>query len=227
MTVPDLKLVIFDVDGTLVDSQGDILAAMGQAFEAEGLVAPDREAVLGIVGLSLPQAMERLVPGIGAVQRTRLVEAYKSAYGALVRAGGAAASPLYPGIPELLERLAGVDHLLLGVATGKSRRGLTTLLEAHDLKGRFVTTQVADDHPSKPHPAMLFAALDEAGVEARDAVMIGDTSYDMDMAEAAGIAGIGVTWGYHPAQSLAAATRVVGDTDALERAIFELLGERG
>lgn len=218
-----LKLVIFDVDGTLVDSQGDILAAMGAAFRAEGLVPPGRTEVLGIVGLSLPQAMERLVPGLGAVQRTRLVEAYKSAYSELVTTGGAAASPLYPGIPDLLDRLAARDDLLLGVATGKSRRGLTRLLEAHGLERRFVTTQVADDHPSKPHPAMLFACLDETGVEAEQAVMIGDTSYDMDMAEAAGIAGIGVSWGYHPASALTAARCVVDDTDALHRAICDLL----
>ncbi|MBP0482314.1 HAD-IA family hydrolase [Sagittula salina] len=221
-----LKLVIFDVDGTLVDSQGDILGAMGVAFRAEGLETPDREAVLGIVGLSLPQAMERLVTGIGAVQRTRLVEAYKGAYASLVAAGGAAASPLYPGIPELLMQLAGKDEVMLGVATGKSRRGLTRLLDAHGLQRRFVTTQVADDHPSKPHPAMLFACLDEVGVEAEQAVMIGDTSYDMDMAEAAGIRGIGVTWGYHPAEALAAATRVVDDTKTLETAIFDLLEDR-
>lgn len=221
----DLKLIIFDVDGTLVDSQGDILGAMRGAFASEGLEPPVREDVLGIVGLSLPQAMERLVPELGVVRRTRLVEAYKSAYGALVREGGAAASPLYPGMRSLLDRLAQVDPWLLGVATGKSRRGLNGLLAAHALEGRFITTQVADDHPSKPHPAMLFAALDAAGVEPEKAVMIGDTSYDMDMAEAAGIRGIGVTWGYHPAEALSAATRVVDDAEALEQVIHELLGE--
>ena len=133
------------------------------------------------------------------------------------------ASPLYPGIPEFLDRLGAIDNVLLGVATGKSRKGLTALLNAHGLTGRFVTTQVADDHPSKPHPAMLYAALDDVGVDAPQAVMIGDTSYDMDMADAAGIPGIGVTWGYHPATALINAARVVSDTAGLQAAIFDIL----
>ncbi len=219
-----LSLVIFDVDGTLVDSQGDILGAMARAFETQGLPAPEREAVLGIVGLSLPQAFAQLAPELGAVRRTHLIEAYKNAYAALVRAGGAAASPLYPGIHALLEELAAIDTLLLGVATGKSRRGLNALLASHRLERFFVTTQVADDHPSKPHPAMLYAALDEAGVEADRAVMIGDTSYDMEMAQAAGVAGIGVTWGYHPATALGSAHSVVSSTAALRQSIEAILG---
>lgn len=219
----DLKLVIFDVDGTLVDSQGDILAAMTRAFDSQDLPHPAREEVLGIVGLSLPVAMERLAPQLGVVRRTHLVEAYKRSYAAIVKEGGAMASPLYPGIPELLDRLGAIDNVLLGVATGKSRKGLTALLNAHGLTGRFVTTQVADDHPSKPHPAMLYAALDDVGVDALQAVMIGDTSYDMDMADAAGIPGIGVTWGYHPATALINAARVVSDTAGLQAAIFDIL----
>lgn len=220
-----LRLVIFDVDGTLVDSQGDILGAMGEAFGAEGLERPSREEILSIVGLSLPQAFSRLVPHLGAVQRTRLVEAYKSAYADLRMRGGPEASPLYPGIPDLLDKLSAEADVLLGIATGKSRRGLTALLDSHGLSRRFVTKQVADDNPSKPHPGMLFTALDEAGVEPEHAVMIGDTSYDMEMARAAGIARIGVTWGYHPREALVDAQIVVDDAPALDRAIATLLGE--
>lgn len=220
-----LRLVIFDVDGTLVDSQGDILGAMGEAFGTEGMACPSREEILSIVGLSLPQAFSRLVPQVGAVQRTRLVEAYKSAYAELRMRGGPEASPLYPGIPALLDNLSARADVLLGIATGKSRRGLTALLDSHGLSRRFVTKQVADDNPSKPHPGMLFTALDEAGVEPEHAVMIGDTSYDMEMARAAGVARIGVTWGYHPREALVDAQVVVDDAAALDRAIAQMLGE--
>lgn len=218
-----LRLVIFDVDGTLVDSQGDILASMSAAFDSEGLECPSRESVLGIVGLSLPQAFARLTPQVDTVVRTRMVDTYKNAYADLRRRGGPEASPLYPGIPALLGRLSAEDETLLAVATGKSRRGLTALLQSHGLTGRFVTTQVADDNPSKPHPAMLFNALQDAGVEADRAVMIGDTSFDMEMARAAGVARIGVTWGYHPREALSDAQVVVEDATALGRAIDDLL----
>lgn len=218
-----LKLVVFDVDGTLVDSQADILASMQVAFDHVGLALPARETVLSIVGLSLPQAMARLAPDAPQPQQEAMVEAYKSAYAALRRAGGH--SPLYPGIAKLLSNLAKHDTLLLGIATGKSRRGLTALLEGLDLPVRFVTTQVADDHPSKPHPSMLHAALRDSGAEPQDAVMIGDTSFDMEMARAAGIAAIGVGWGYHSAAALGSADVVVQDAEALEQAIYQQLGE--
>ncbi|CUH78815.1 HAD-IA family hydrolase [Tropicibacter naphthalenivorans] len=217
-----LKLAIFDVDGTLVDSQGDILASMTAAFEAVGLPAPDRATVLSIVGLSLPLAVAELAPEVDAAGQARMTQTYKDTYAQLRISGGA--SPLYPGIAEMLDRLARIDDLLLGVATGKSRRGLTALLGSLDLNARFVTTQVADDHPSKPHPSMIHAALSEAGVDAADAVMIGDTRFDMEMAQAAGVRGIGVAWGYHAADTLTGAVAVAQDASALETMILKTLG---
>ncbi len=222
----DLRLVIFDVDGTLVDSQADIVAAMAAAFAALGVPAPPRAAVLSIVGLSLPQAMAVLAPDLAADDQARLVTAYKDAYVSLrSRADVQVTSPLYPGARAALEHLRAQDNTLLGIATGKSRRGLDVLLDAHDLAGYFVTQQVSDHHPSKPHPAMLETALSETGVEAARAVMIGDTTFDMDMARAAGIAGLGVAWGYHAADRLTetGAQRVVTAFGEVPAAIDALL----
>lgn len=218
-----LKLAVFDVDGTLVDSQGDILASMEAAFGVVGLDVPTRSQILSIVGLSLPLAMARLVPDATDAQRDRMVETYKDAYADLRRKGGHA--PLYPGIGDLLTRLGGHDNLLLGIATGKSRRGLDALLDGLGLPVRFVTTQVADDHPSKPHPSMLLTALRDSGVEAKDAVMIGDTTYDIEMAQAAGMHSIGVAWGYHSQEKLSGSNLMAKDATGLEQAIYEILGE--
>jgi phosphoglycolate phosphatase len=197
-----LRLLVFDVDGTLVDSQAHIMAAMEVAFGAFDRPPPPRAEVLSIVGLSLPEAMARLVPGIAAAERDALVEAYKNSF-ATVRANGESTlSPLYPGARTILDGLLSRDDILVGVATGKSRRGLDHVLRAHGLNGAFVTEQVADGHPSKPHPSMLYAALSETGAEAGDAIMVGDTTFDIEMGRAAGFATIGVSWGYHPTETL-------------------------
>lgn len=203
----DLRLVIFDVDGTLVDSQADILRAMGEGFAALDLPPPPREAVLSIVGLSLDHAIARLAPELAREQHARIVAAYKQAYAS--HRGMETSAPLYPGAREVIDRLNARDTWLLGVATGKSRRGLSALLEAHGLQKCFVTEQVSDFHPSKPHPAMLEAALAETGLAPSQAVMVGDTSFDMEMARAAGVCAIGVSWGYHARARLSAADVII------------------
>ena len=219
-----LRLVVFDVDGTLVDSQADIVGSMAAAFTAEGLATPSRAEILTIVGLSLPQAMAVLAPDSDAQAQARLVAAYKDSYASLRRANGAHSSPLYPGIAAMLERLGAQQDMLLAVATGKSRRGLDALMEVHGLRDHFISLQCADDHPSKPHPSMLHQAMWDAGVEAAQAVMIGDTSFDLDMARAAGMAGIGVTWGYHPRDRLTPRAIALAETVAqLEQAIPQVL----
>lgn len=197
-----LRLVIFDVDGTLVDSQNHIQAAMGHAFATLDLPAPPLARTLAIVGLSLPQAIARLAPDQPEAVQARIVQSYKDSFG---RVRAAAPAPLYPGAADALRSLAARDDLLLGVATGKSMRGLRHMLADHGLEGMFQTLQVADSHPSKPHPAMVLAALAETGIGAGQAVMVGDTTYDMEMARAAGVRAIGVGWGYHPANDLRAA----------------------
>ncbi|WP_299146814.1 HAD-IA family hydrolase [uncultured Tateyamaria sp.] len=214
-----MRLVIFDVDGTLVDSQADIIASMHAAFDAQDLMRPMRADILGIVGLSLDVAMRRLAP---EADNDRLVQAYKDSYADLRRANGAASSPLYPGARAVLDTLTTRDDMLLGVATGKSKRGLDGLIEAHGLQGVFATQQVADFHPSKPHPSMIHAALSETGTDAENAVMIGDTSYDLDMAAAAGVRGIGVAWGYHPPTRLGAAHTIIDRFEDLHRVLDTL-----
>ena len=208
MTEP-LRLVLFDVDGTLVDSHGDIVAAMSSSYEAQLLPVPDRDAILSTVGLSLPNAVARLSPEQSDKARQKLVNGYKEAYFDQRKALGAASSPLYAGALETLQSLNETPDLLLGVATGKSKRGLDALIEAHGLERYFVTRQVVDHHPSKPHPSMIDTARAETGVKATSTVMIGDTSFDMEMAKSAGVAGVGVTWGYHHRSALRDATCVI------------------
>lgn len=201
--MPPLRLILFDVDGTLVDSQASIVAAMDAAFDTAGHQRPARDDILLIVGLSLDQGMERLAPDLPTTTRDQLVQLYKDAYrDQRLRDGSLVSSPLYPGARAMLDQLAAVPENLLGVATGKSRRGLDALLEAHGLEQMFVTRQVADHHPSKPHPSMITTAMSETGADSNATVMIGDTSFDMDMARAAGVGGIGVSWGYHAVTSL-------------------------
>jgi phosphoglycolate phosphatase len=198
----DLRLVIFDVDGTLIDSQAHILAAMQAAFDANGLPAPPRADTLSIVGLSLPVAIARLAPD-HPDHHAPLVAAYKDAFATLrLSPEGAALSPLFPGARAALDHLVGEDHTLLAIATGKSRRGMDHILELHDLNGLFQSVQVADDHPSKPHPSMIHACLSDTGVDAARAVILGDTTYDIEMGVAAGVHALGVTWGYHAPEAL-------------------------
>ena len=198
-----VKLAVFDCDGTLVDGQADICTAMEEAFTSLGFARPERQQVRQIVGLSLPQALRRLAPDVEPQLQDALVEAYKQSF-RNARAEGRLGEPLFDGIRPLLDSLRG-DGWTLGVATGKSDRGLVHCLASHGLSDHFVTLQTADRHPSKPHPAMLEAALAEALALARDTVMIGDTSYDMEMAVAAGVRPIGVAWGYHTPRELIAA----------------------
>jgi phosphoglycolate phosphatase len=212
-------LVIFDVDGTLIDSQNHIVAAMQGAFDACALTMPDRAAVLGIVGLSLPQAMAQLVPDQPEGARDALVAAYKTSFMGL---SVAELAPLYPGARDMLDRLAADPSIVMALATGKSRRGLDRMLGAHDLGKYFATTHVADDHPSKPHPSMILACLRDTVVSADRAIMVGDTTFDIDMARAAGVAGVGVAWGYHAAELLG--SRVIDHFADLPKALTDIWG---
>lgn len=195
------KLAVFDCDGTLVDSQANICRAMEEAFLRADIVAPPRAAIRRIVGLSLVEAIAALLPDADHDLHRRMAADYKDAFFRLRTSGAMAEEPLFEGITEVIAQLADAGWRL-GVATGKSDRGLAHILSHHRLTDRFVTLQTADRHPSKPDPAMLLAAIEEAGATPADTAMIGDTSFDMAMAKAAGARAIGVAWGYHDVRDL-------------------------
>ncbi len=215
-----LRLALFDCDGTLVDSQADICAAMDLAFSAAGLEPPHRQQTRRVVGLSLLEAMRQLHPEGADDDHATLADHYRHAFRQR-RSSGAVEEPLYDGIAALVRDLDQAGWLL-GVATGKSDRGLAHCLETHGLTGHFVTLQTADRHPSKPHPAMVEAALEATGADREGTVMIGDTAYDMAMARAAGVRAIGVSWGYHETEDLiGAGADVVAHTVAELRDLLE------
>lgn len=197
------RLAIFDCDGTLSDGQAAVCNAMALTFEACGLEPPGNHAVRRIVGLSLPQAIMQLAPDEEPELHMFAVSQYKHFFFE-ARKAGQVQEPLFPGIADLVTRLHG-NGWTLGVATGKSDRGLGVTLAIHGLTPYFTTLQTADRHPSKPHPSMIEAALSEALVPAEQAVMIGDTVFDVEMARAAGVRAIGVAWGYHAPDELLAA----------------------
>lgn len=220
-----MKLVIFDCDGTLIDSQHGIVESMSRALADEGLAPVSREDILSVVGLSLTFAVERLLPSASPDVVARVVDGYRSAFTEL-RQDRSLQEPLYDGMKELVTALNGHDDVLLGVATGKSIRGVHRLFDQHQWHSTFVTMQTADTNRSKPHPEMIDKAMSEAGVDAPNTVMIGDTTFDIEMAGNAGVRALGVAWGYHPVDELhrAGAHSVADDSAALSRAIYEFLG---
>lgn len=222
-----MKLILFDCDGTIVDSQHAIVAAMEAAFRLHGLPAPSRAGVVSVVGLSLGEAVGRLLPAHDTASVHGVAESYKAAFAEL-RAQPQHEEPLFWGAREAIERLAARPGVVLGVATGKSRRGVDVLLEREGLGPYFATIQTADDHPSKPHPSMIERAMSEAGARRASTVMIGDTVYDVEMARLADVGALGVTWGYHPPDELvrAGAHELVGAYSDLEGAVDRILASR-
>lgn len=191
----DLRLCALDLDGTLIDSQHHIVAAMAAAFRAESLLPPAAAKVREIVGLPLDQAIRRLAPEVRGLQLERVGQAYRDAYFDAKEVDGTA-EPLMPGARAALEALE-AGGWLLAVVTGKSRRGLHEVLDAHGLLPRFVALKSADDGPGKPDPTVLLDAVRETGASPGRTVMVGDTVFDLGMARRARVAGIAVTWGYH------------------------------
>lgn len=215
-----MKLVVFDMDGTLIDSQAFIVNTMAQAFVAHGLVPPTPEEGRQVIGLSLELALAEL-SGLGASEVAPLAAQYRKTFMAKAQADIETQEALYPGARDAVEHLGGRDDLLLGIATGKSLNGVKRVLGAHELIHHFVTHQTPDNNPSKPHPGMLHTAMSETGAGVHETAMIGDTTFDIEMAVAAGVHAIGVSWGYHTVGELhaAGANLVVDDYAALLAAI--------
>lgn len=201
-----MKLVIFDLDGTLIDSEAIILGAQYETFARLGRPHPGRAAGLGVIGLTLDIALMRLA---GLEQPDPLLtETYKEVFGAMRRQGEsdpALAEPLFPGVEALLSGLSGTPATALGIATGKSRRGADYIVDRHGWSDLFATIQTADDAISKPHPEMIHRAMQAVGARPQDTLMIGDSSFDMEMAVAAGATPVAVSWGFQPVEALRAA----------------------
>ena len=195
-----IRLAVFDCDGTLVDGQHAITAAMRDAFEGAGMQPPEPAAVRRIVGLPLEDAVARLSLDSDSALCDKIARGYKQAFQKM-RENGGYHEPLFPGALSTLDRLRD-EGFMLGVATGKSRQGLRITLERHGLLQHFSTLKTSDDGPGKPSPHMLLSAMSDIGAEPEVTVMIGDTVFDVEMAKSAGVAAIGVGWGYHEKDEL-------------------------
>ena len=219
-----MRLIMFDMDGTLIDTQALISENAAAAFASLGLPPPTPAEVRSIIGLSLPVAMGRLLKTDDVDLIEGVVGQYRSLYKTSLE-HDVDREPLYPGAREALERLKLLPDTILGVATGKGLTGVVRILGNHNLAGHFVTLQTPDNNPSKPHPGMLLRAMAETGADPASTVMIGDTTYDMELARAAGCRAIGVTWGYHPAEDLltTGAGTLIHDYSELDAAIERVL----
>ena len=192
------RLVIFDWDGTLMDSTGRIVECLCLAAADARLPALAPEQARSIIGLGLPEAIRTLYPGIGQEDAENMRQHYARHF----IAAEAVPSVLFPGVRELLDQIAG-HGVLMAVATGKSRRGLDRVWQGSDLAGYFAASRCADESRSKPHPAMVHELLDELDIRAEHALVVGDTSFDLEMASNAGVESVAVSWGAHSRDLLA------------------------
>ncbi|MCQ0987320.1 HAD-IA family hydrolase [Jiella marina] len=213
-----MKAILFDCDGTIADSAGLISAIMERTFRCHDLEPPPPEATRAIIGLSLDKAISALRPSLDAAMVAHLVEGYRIEYRA-ERARPDFAEHLFAGMGELVRNLAAQPDIFVGMVTGKSRRGVAALTAHHGLTEAFHVVRTADDCPSKPHPAMVLECCDELGLEPSAALVVGDTTFDMEMARSAGAGAVGVAWGSHSRAHLfnAGAAVVSGSVEELAR----------
>ena len=217
-----MRLVIFDLDGTLIDSVALIVETLTAAFQAIGEPAPQESAIRAISGITAAEAMGILAPNADTDRLAEILESYRSQYR---ERAGLAREPLFNGALDALERLRSQPGTILAVATGKAYRSAVTLLTAHGILDRFASVQTPDHNRGKPDPQMLQTAMTHTGATPGQTVMIGDTVHDMKMAKSAGVGAIGVAWGYHEASALkdAGADIVIERFDQLDAAIDQLV----
>lgn len=221
-----MKLVMFDMDGTLIDTGSLITEHMTTTFLHAGLEPPTPAQSRRVIGLSLPTAMQQLLGSDDQKLANKLADDYRAHYRAsLISAEGR--EGLFPGARVVLDRLYERADMLLGIATGKGLNGVNRLVELHGIAKLFSTLQTPDHNPSKPHPGMMLRAMAETGADKSATVIIGDTTFDMEMGKAAGTKTIGVTWGYHHEDELrgAGADILVNEYADLPAAIDSVLGD--
>ena len=212
------KLVIFDIDGTLVDSIGHIVAMMERAFVANDIAPPPVDAIKAIIGRSLDLAIAELLDGPETRHAPKVADTYRDIFR---EETAMTEARFFPGALDLVRDLSTRDDVLLGIATGKARRGLDIVFGARDLYRHFHTVQTSDIAPSKPDPGMIERAMAEAGTGPHATVMVGDSALDMAMARAAGVSAIGVAWGAQTPADLdaAGAHAIVSDFVMLGRTL--------
>ncbi len=215
------ELVVFDWDGTLVDSAAPITAAVLATLAELGWQPAAPDTVRELIGLGLDDAVRALRPEASAADLRRFTDTYRGQF--LGRTGGGA--QLFPGVEPTLDVLAARGHIL-SIATGKGRRGLDRELAATGIAHRFAASRCADECFSKPHPQMLLELLELLDVEPRSAVMVGDTEFDLQMARAAGMSAIAVSYGAHPRPRLEAAApaALIDDISALPACLERIAG---
>lgn len=219
-----MRLIVFDMDGTLIDTHELITEHMTATFSGVGLPVPASAEMRRVIGLSLPVAMARLAQNDDPEVVERLIAQYRAYYRDTLEAN-AHREPLFPGTLEALQRLGSDAGTILGIATGKGLQGVERILGKHGIAGLFSTFQTPDTNPSKPHPGMLLTAMAETGASPGETVMVGDTTFDMEMAVAAGAHALGVSWGYHEVDELraAGAELVIDRYDEIDMAVERLV----
>ena len=211
-----MRLVVFDCDGTLVDSQHTIVSATETALSAFGLPTPDRRSILYAVGLPVDVSMRRHAPNADDATLAKVIEVFRDTYRELSLQDDRG-QIMFEGMHDMIQQLGAQDETLLSIVTMKSRRGLSRVVDAYDIRGFFQSLKSADDGPGKPAPDLLIDAMSECGVTPAQTIMVGDTSFDVMMAKAANVRAIGVGWGYQDIDELvdAGADEIAETTDTL------------